>query len=269
MIAPVVDAALVFGATGRLGKVLLQGLAELGIRPVIITRRMLSDYQVDGVTRRLPERLAIIDASIDYSDMGAHEARKQSLVMDLARRHDLRLVASFSSGVVEFDDSLIVNPSYSAYKRIKQDNLTFFQSLGARLFYPKIYTVVGPCSFKVKSTGWVQVLEQSLNSDTVSIAHPHEPRSWISERCVRRLFTTFAAGEHPDYLETPACGTFTLDDVVSFCEARRGQRIVIQPGCASPWLSVPYVARNPSAIDACNCVLNAELASLLDHAADH
>ena len=50
------DAALVFGATGRLGKVMLQGLGDLGIAPVIATRPMLARYLATGA---LPPGLSL------------------------------------------------------------------------------------------------------------------------------------------------------------------------------------------------------------------
>jgi hypothetical protein len=257
-------AALVFGASGRLGKVMLQGLAETGIEPMLATRAMLSNFTASGELPILPESIVLVDASIDYSDMPKHEAEKHAFIARLAQRSNIRLIASFSSGAVDFEDALIANSFYLEYKRVKQHNLAFFQSLGTRLFYPKVYTLVGPNSFAVKSTGWVQVLESAASLDDVAIAHPGEPRSWVSEHCVRHLFTSFVASNQPQYLEAPVCGTFRLADIVSLCETRRERRLAIQPGQANPWLAVPYVAPHPAHVDACNCDLGAQLASLLD-----
>lgn len=265
MTAATADAALVFGATGRLGKVMLHGLGQLGVEPIVVTRALLADHLATGTLPPLPERIVLVDASIDYSDMRRHEADKHALIAKLAGSHDFRLIASFSSGAVDFDDALIANPFYREYKRVKLDNLAFFRSLGTRLFYPKIYTLVGPSSFMAKSTGWVQVLEQAMHG-SVSIAHPLEPRSWVSEACVRRLFAGFAAGGCPEYLDAPVCGTFRLADIVAFCEERRGRPVLVGQGQAIPWLRVPYVAPNPIGVYECACGLQSALSSLLDSA---
>lgn len=262
MTEPAATVALLFGGTGRLGRVMRRALDALGIDTLAIGREALSRYLDDGVPPPLPPRLMLVDASIDYANLRGHEADKQAMIADIARRHEIELVASFSSGAVDFDDALITNPSYRDYKRVKQDNLAFFQSLGARLFYPKIYTLVGPSSYAVKTTGWVQVLDQATNEGAVSIAHPHEPRSWVSERGVERLFASFATGERPDYLGAPVSGTFRLADIVAFCDARHGRKVAIGPGQATPWLRVPYVAPEPDRVGADDCDLQATLASL-------
>lgn len=269
MTGSVAVAALVFGASGRLGRVMLQGLAEAGIEPVLATRAMLANFTKAGELPAFPQRIVVVDASIDYSNMHKHEAEKHAFINRLAQSSRIGLIASFSSGAVDFEDALIANPAYLEYKRVKQHNLAFFRSLGARLFYPKIYTLVGPSSFAVKSTGWVQVLEQAATMDQVVIAHPGEPRSWVAEHCVRRLFATFIAGNQPEYLEAPVCGTFRLADIVSFCETRRGRHLAIQPGQANPWLTVSYVAPHPAHVAACHCDLREQLALLLDPPSAH
>ena len=256
------DAALVFGASGRLGKVMLDGLRELCIAPIIASRQMLADHLANGDLPALPARVLLVDASIDHADMRGHEAAKQALVADIALRHEIALAASFSSGVVDFDDALITAPSYRAYKQVKLDNLAFYRSLGARLFHPKIYTLIGRHSFAVKTTGWVQVLEQASVTDGVAIAHPSEPRTWVAEHCVQQLFASFVRGAATECLYAPACGTFRLADIVAWCGQRRGHQVAVRAGQATPWLKVPYVAPHPHRVDGCACNLNAELASL-------
>lgn len=243
---------------------MLQSLQELAIEPVVVTRPMLATYLGTGKLPTLPERLMLVDASIDYADMRGHEAEKHAFISCVAERCSVELIASFSSGATDFDDALITNPFYREYKRVKQDNLTYLQSLGSRLFYPKIYTLIGPSSFALRSTGWVQVLEQTSICDEVSIAHPHQPRSWVAEHCVQLLFASFAASKQRDYLDAPVCGTFRLADIVSFCEVRRGRNLKILPGQASSWLTVPYVAPHPARVEACTCDLQSQLALLLD-----
>lgn len=258
------EAAVVFGATGRLGRVMLQGLDRLGVESIPVTRHMLSNYRASGDLPVLPERLVLVDASIDYANLRRHEADKQAMVEAIARRSRIELAASFSSGATDFDDALITNPFYLEYKRVKLDALAFLRSLATRVFYPKIYTLIGPASYVVKSTGWVQVLDQSCAADEVSIAHPHEPRSWVAEGCIQQLFASFVAGTRADYLEAPVCGTFRLADIVALCEARRGRSVAISRGQATPWLQVPYVAPHPDHVGPAGCSLPATLASLLD-----
>lgn len=256
--------ALVFGASGRLGKVMLQGLSESGVETVLVTRTMLANFTTAGELPELPKSIVLVDASIDYSDMRNHEAEKHAFIRHLTKRSSIELVASFSSGAVDFDDALIADPFYLEYKRVKQQNLAFFQSLDTRLFYPKIYALVGRNSFAVKTTGWVQVLEQASVAEEVRIAHPSEPRSWVAEDCLRQLFVSFVAGNQSEYLEAPVCGTFRLADIVSFCEARRERSLTIRPARAKPWLTAPYVAPHPACVDGCTCDLRAQLALLLD-----
>jgi hypothetical protein len=263
------EVALIFGATGRLGRLLLQGLEDLGVEPIVVTRALLPHYLATGTLPELPERIMLIDASVDYANLRQHESDKHTLIAALAERSRIELVAAFSSGATDFDDALISNPSYLEYKRVKQQNLAFFQSLGARLFYPKIYTLIGPNSYGLKTIGWVSVLEQALGAGEVSIAHPNEPRSWVSERAIRALFAAFVGDDRPDYLDAPVCGSFCLADIVAFCEARRGRRLNIKQGQAAGWLQVPYVAPHPTYVDGNLCSLKVELESLFDGAASN
>ncbi|HEV2704040.1 MAG TPA: hypothetical protein VGV09_20610 [Steroidobacteraceae bacterium] len=261
-------AAVVFGATGRLGRVMLQSLSDLGVEAIAVTRPVLTKHIATGALPALPEHIMLIDASVDYAHLRQHEADKHTLIAALAQRTRIELVAAFSSGATDFDDALITNPSYLEYKRVKEQNLVFFQSLGARLFYPKIYTLIGPNSYGLKTIGWVSVLDQALRAGEVSIAHPNELRSWVSERAIRTLFAAFVAADHPDYLDAPVCGTFCLADIVGFCEVRRGCRLAIKPGQAAGWLQVPYVAPRPTQVGN-DRNLQAELESLLDSAASN
>src|SRR5690606_13455945 len=98
------DSAWVFGATGRLGRTMLRSLDRLGIRGIAITRPILSDYLATGRLPAVPERLLLVDASIDYADLRQHEAEKHALVTDLAKRCRIEFIASFSSGATDFDD---------------------------------------------------------------------------------------------------------------------------------------------------------------------
>jgi len=255
-------AAWVFGATGRLGKTMVQSLDTLGIQSLAITRRILSNYLATGQLPVVPERLVLVDASIDYTDVRRHEVEKHALIAEVSKRCRIDLIASFSSGATDFDDALIDNPSYLEYKRVKLENLAFFRSFGARLFYPKIYTLIGPNSYSIKTTGWVNVLEQASSQDAVTIAHPREPRSWITEERIGELFRAFVSGSQREYLDAPTCGTFCLADIVAFCEARRGRTLSIVPGQATPWLAVPYVAPHSSDANAGACNLQATLESL-------
>ncbi|MBS0229046.1 MAG: hypothetical protein JSS23_10175 [Proteobacteria bacterium] len=258
------DAALMFGATGRLGKVMMEALHERGIKPIAIGRPLLADFASNGALPTLPERLWLMDASIDYSDMWGHEAEKHAFIAEVARHSHIGLIASFSSGAVDFDDTQILNPFYLEYKRLKQHNLAYFKSLGSRLFYPKIYTLIGPHSYCTKTTGWVHVLDHSIKFGAVSIAHPRELRSWISEACVRRSFLQFIDSGRREFLDAAVCGTFHLADVVAFCEARLGHPVTVKPRSAPSWLGAPYVAPAPTRPDACSCDLHSQLAHLID-----
>lgn len=247
---------------------MLQGLTDLGIEPVILSRAMLADSLTTGCLPKLPESIIVVDASIDYSEMRKHEADKHALISRIAKRSRIELIASFSSGVVDFDSSLISNPFYHDYKRIKQDNLAFFRLFDVRLFYPKIYTLIGSNSYMVKTTGWVQVLDDALRG-SVSIAHPWEPRSWVSEDCVRRLFAEFVVGDRLDYLDAPVCGTFHLADIVAFAENRRQKQVAVRKGQATAWLNAPYVAPNPCHVDGCVGDLHTTLTALLDASSNY
>jgi hypothetical protein len=253
--------AIIFGATGRLGKLMCQSLDELHIPTLRITRAILSNYLE---TRALPalktHRILLIDASIDYTSiihLRRHEAEKHDLMSTIARHHEIELIASFSSGATDFDDGLINNMFYKEYKQIKQENLVFFQSLNTRVFYPKIYTLIGRFSHAIKSTGWVDVFEQARTMNEVSIAHPYEPRSWIAENTVQRLFINFVTGTQTEYLTAPVCGTFQLADIVSFFEQHRDCSLEIKKHQTTPWLKVPYVAPNP--VQVCTHTLHDEL----------
>lgn len=259
--------ALIFGATGRLGRMMLQSLEKLHIPSLTITRGILADYLTTRVLPALPRRpILIIDASIDYTSIAhlrRHEAEKHDLMEAIAQQYEIKLIASFSSGATDFDDALINNIFYKEYKQVKQENLVFFQSLNVRVFYPKIYTLIGPFSLAIRSTGWVNVFEQARTLEEVIIAHPNEPRSWVAESVIQKLFFDFTTGHQTEYLAAAVCGTFQLADIVSFFEQCRGRSLKIKRGQATPWLKVPYVAPNPEHV--CRHHLHNELESLVPH----
>lgn len=242
--------ALVFGATGRLGMTMSETLEKLHIPIVNVSRASLADYLSGRAYPVLPTpRIIVVDASVDYtsiSHLRQHETDKWRLIRSLALQHEIGLIASFSSGVTDFEDRQITDLFYLAYKKTKQENLIFYRSLRTRIFFPKIYTLIGPRSYLVKSTGWVDIFEQARVFNEISVAHPYEPRSWTTECTIQDLFVDFFMGEQPEYLLAPVCGIFQLADIISFFEELRCCSLTIKKTKANSWLSVPYVAPNPT-----------------------
>jgi|GEM_PF-2456146 len=260
--------AILFGSTGRLGRILAQTLFELEIESRVITRQVLKTFIHSGHFDNIPlsTRLLIADASVDYASIESlrqHEQDKQRLIRYLAINYPLMGVASFSSGVMDFDNSLITNPFYIAYKETKLANLAFFKSLDIPLFYPKIYTLIGPESYRVKSTGWVDVFEQASRLYHIEIGTPEDPRSWVSEETIRVIFERFLRGVISSYIDAPVNGVFRLSDIVEFFSQFRRLTLEIVPKVIRPWLLTHYIAPHP------DCYYDDDLEAVLTRLLEH
>jgi hypothetical protein len=243
---------LVFGAGGRLGGLCTEVLAEAGVPYGTLQRNgdlMFADARLGSLHESPPPgRYAVIDASVDYAsleNMTAHEDAKMAFLEALRSRGDLAGLVAFSSGAAEFHDACITTEWHRTYKRLKRRLEGFAGRLTVPAYCPRIFVLIGPRSFQVATTGWVDVIRQVCAGTTVAIGAPSEPRSWVAEALLRAELTRFFAAPSEPRCGTPLNGTFCLGDIARFAAGRLQRAITIEPRAASGWLSVPYVSREP------------------------
>ena len=241
---------ILLGSTGRIGRIVASEAAKAGLTIGKVDRS--GTVLVDGTACGNiwdPEfdtgcRLHLADCSIDYSSpekMVSLEIRKRALIASLAERGQLAAYLTISSGAVEFDDSLIQSDFHLKYKRQKLANEELAKALGNVSYSPRIYTLIGPETFQVKSVGWVNVVERCLSGSSVAIDARNEPRSWVSERLLSQKVADWLRGSLNPIVETPNCGIFHMSEIAAHMQSRLKKRIDVVVAAMDGWLTVPYV----------------------------
>jgi hypothetical protein len=248
---------LVFGGSGRLGGLCAELLSEHGVTYGSLRRNgdlVFAETIIGNIHHRLPApgRYLVIDASVDYASLQrlvVHEDAKFAFLQALNERGDLRGLLAFSSGVLEFDDVHIKTEWHRQYKQLKLRLETFVENLACPAYCPRLFVVIGPRSFAVTTTGWVDVVRQVCGGNRVGIATPSEPRSWVAEGYLRAQLARFffeAPGE--SLPSTPLNGTFCLGDIARFVAEMLNRPVTMELRDVPGWLSVPYVSHVPPAI---------------------
>jgi len=246
---------LLFGAGGRIGSLCATLLRERSIPYGTLSRH--GDLTFDGkhlgnVHSSDPQhgRYFVIDASVDYASleqMVDHERAKQAFIHALDARRELAGFVAFSSGAVEFDDADITTEWHRRYKRIKLDLEALIEGLDCPTYCPRIFTLMGPRSFRVATSGWVNVMQQVCSGAKIGIGAPRELRSWLAEDFLWAELIKFFESPGKPLSATPVNGTFCLREVAEFTAAHIGRSIVIESRCVGSWLRVPYVSRESAA----------------------
>lgn len=256
---------LLLGSTGRIGRIVAAEAADAGVPIGAVDRA--GDIRADGLTcgniwnpdYKPEEPVYIADCSVDYSsaeNMVSLETKKRALIQRLAERGKVAAYLTISSGAVEFDDSLILSDFHLEYKRQKIANEALAMALGGRCYCPRIYTLIGPETFKVKSVGWVNVIEQCRSSQRVMIDEKNELRSWISERVLRLRLGLWLRGTEVPQSETPICGTFSMSQIAEYMAHRLRKPLELVGTAMAGWLSVPYLASEANYPDSLDDVLD-------------
>lgn len=257
MLNPVGAKFLVFGASGRLGGLCADLLTARGFSfgnlqrngDLLFAGKRLGDLR-EGMDDR--GRYWVVDASIDYSslqNMAAHEDAKLAFLQQLNSRGDLAGLLAFSSGVTEFDDVLINTEWHRRYRQLKIRLERFVSQVSCPAYCPRLFVVIGPRSFEVSTTGWVDVIRQVCAGNLVGISAPKEARSWVAESYLRTELTRFLTSPLAVRPSTPVNGTFCLGDIARVVAAKLHRTIEIEPRDVSSWLSVPYVSSAAPAKD--------------------
>jgi len=251
MLIPPGSRCLLFGASGRLGKL----CSELMSARRVPFGRLLRNGDLEYGGSRIgniheveppPGRFAVIDASIDHASlaaMSAHEDAKSAFLERLNSRGGLAGLLAFSSGVAEFDDALIKTEWHRCYKRAKLRLEEFASRLSCPAYCPRLFVVIGPRSFEAAATGWVDVLRQACDGTRVAMGQPHEPRSWVAEGFLGRQINAFLDAPAEARPATPVNGTFSLELIARFAAQQLHREITIERREVAGWLSVPYVSR--------------------------
>ena len=241
---------ILLGASGRLGGVCRQVLqsSELDIATVDRSGDVCLNSEIIGNIYRQEldssYKYFIFDAAIDYSSikkLNEYEEVKRAYIETLSSKNLLLGIIAFSSGAVDFSDELIANVFYKNYKNQKIKLENFLLGLPTPSLCLRIYTLIGPESFKRKSTGWVSVFEQALESSAVEISDPSELRSWVSEDIVRKYISQFIGRPSGCNIITPISGVFNLTRVVEIASNIKNADILIRKTVSQKWLNVPYV----------------------------
>jgi hypothetical protein len=242
---------LLFGSTGRLGSLCANLVTVRGIPFGNLHRNGNLLFAGSGIGNidlgtAAPGRYTVIDASVDYTSLGrmeAHEDTKLAFLETLNARGDLGGLLAFSSGVVEFDDAVIKTEWHRRYKRLKLRLEGFAQDLSCPAYCPRLFVIIGPYSFKVATTGWVDVMRQVCAGARVGMAKPSEPRSWVAESFLSEELSRFFDAPGEPRRTTPLNGTFCLGEIARFVAEQQNRPIVVEPRDVPGWLSVPYVSR--------------------------
>jgi hypothetical protein len=246
------------GASGRLGRICRNILLSSGQSFSTINRDGDIEYggklvgNIFQLEFNIPGTIFIIDASIDYSsadNLNAYEDVKREFIFKIKQEERLEAVVAFSSGAIEFSDVLITDAFYQNYKNQKIRLEYFLNELERPFLCLRIYTLIGPESYKNKTTGWVSVLDKALKSNLVEISDPEEPRSWVSEETVAKHICKFISMPIGKNILTPISGAFTLSEVVAVAANIKKENIKIFENKKNKWLSVPYVSNRNEWID--------------------
>lgn len=249
---------ILFGASGRIGRICVKTLNDLGKTFATVSRNGDIFYKNKIIGNYLNENLfgwqksLIIDASIDYSsssNLSIFEKSKRTFLQRLDAHGSLSGVVGFSSGAVDFLDEEIISDFYLNYKKekLKLEKLLF--ELSCPVYCPRIYTLIGPESFKLKTIGWVDVITQAMSQDTVAIGDDLEMRTWVSEDLIQNQLKDFLVNPRGKWLTTPVSGIFNLGQLVEIISKNKHKSIrIIKIECMK-WLSVPYVSNQYSSND--------------------
>ena len=243
---------LIFGASGRVGRVVLSGMNEEDV--LLRVKRNLcfsasafkGEMNLDSIFEEYPNSMiSVLDFSVDYTgidEMKAHELSKREIITRLKRAEKLSSYVGISSGAVQFNDDLIQDLFYKEYAVSKKQQLLFLQSLNVPFFFPQVFTLIGPISFMNKKIGWVDVLESALVSEVVEIGDPFEKRSWVSESALKEAIFNFLKSPNGGTALPIVEGDFCLYDIAQYAKERINSlnfKIVKKP--TRKWLNVPYV----------------------------
>lgn len=246
---------VLLGATGRIGRIVASAAAKANFpigrvdRTGVVSVEGAACGNIWDPKFSLGCQVHFADCSIDYSsleNMASFENRKRALVLNLAERGILTSFLTISSGAVEFDDRLIQSNFHLEYKRQKLATESLAKMLGDRAYCPRVYTLIGPETFKVKSVGWVNVVAQCLAGERVTIDVRNEPRSWVAEKILSGRIAEWLLGQSQPTVETPTSGVFYMSQLIDYMAVRLKRHIEAAAIPMAGWLTVPYVASGVS-----------------------
>lgn len=250
---------LLFGAAGRLGRISTKALQTKGIKPVCYQRglgfkinsRITCD--VDNPSALTGEWL-VIDASVDYSSPAAFidwESKKRQFVKMLYNSGRLHAYVSFSSGITEFDRSLIDDSFKEIYRREKQNLENFVTNLLVPAYCPRIFTLIGRETWNFGRVGWVEVAKQIMQSGYAGVGFPDEKKSWVAETTIEKQLGDFVSGPVPWNFGviTPLDGIFTLRNIAEITATFFSKAYELEPLEIQRWLLTDYLSSIPHKYD--------------------
>jgi hypothetical protein len=246
---------LFFGSTGRIGKLVLEVLRDGNNEVFFASRHGISapngDFRkyADWRPSHVDHPMIVVDASVDLSSEGAlrlHEQIKASVIEALLSQDAVTSYIGFSSGAAQFSEKLIQDSKYREYARLKRKMEDFLKGLEIPVFYPELFTLIGPISYQTKSTGWVNVLDKCLNDLKVTIAEPFELRSWVAEDTLFQYLRAFISAPDGQHFGALIDGCFCLQDIVDLVSSAKNKQIVVEGKESEKWLATAYINQNRS-----------------------
>jgi hypothetical protein len=244
---------IVFGSSGRLGRLAADVLQKKSIKFYTLSRSgditngieiIANLYEESAI---IPFKHCLIDASIDYSstdNMALFESSKRKFIYKQYLNGNLSKIISFSSGAVEFKESFFKNDFYLSYRREKNTLENFLTSLnGIQSYCPRIFTLIGKETYKVKTVGWVSVVDQVLSNSCVRVGKFDEKKTWVSEDLVSKKIDDFISDSKNYGVSTPFSGVFTLKEVAIQSALILNKTIEFKFYDNDTWLSVPYISK--------------------------
>jgi hypothetical protein len=244
---------IIFGSSGRLGRLAIQILKKKSIEFYVLSRKGDITNGIEKIANiydesaTIPFKHCLIDASIDYSsidNMVHFESIKRKFIYSQYLKGNLIKIVAFSSGAVEFDDANFKNNFYLIYKKEKNILENFLVSLnGTQTYCPRIFTLIGKESYKVKTVGWVNIVDQVLSMNCVRIGKFDKEKTWVSEDLVSKKIDDFISDTKNYGVSTPFSGIFTLKEVAIQSAFILNKNIEFKFYENDTWLSVPYISK--------------------------
>jgi hypothetical protein len=138
-----------------------------------------------------------------------------------------------------------MTPFHRLYANTKRAQKNLYQSIFKKCFFPDIFVLIGPITYRVQGAAWTTILRNALEGRPIKLSDRFGERSWVSEASVQACITKFfSTGKL--CLNALVDGQFSLDDVLDFASGHKGCHLVIEKIEMSNWLSVPYLAKTNS-----------------------
>jgi len=192
--------------------------------------------------------LWVIDCSVDFrtsKTLLKHECWKYSIVMSLKKK--LKGYVGFSSGAAQFLPNEISDKTYLTYARLKRKTEKYLRRADMHVYYPQIFTVIGPVAYCRKTTGWVEIIDAGYSRGCIELTSLDQRRSWVSEtdlcQTLAKFLKSSALADYPPRIkqfDPLVAGDFTNQDLLDILESKLKVKPIAQTTSRKSWLNKEY-----------------------------